>query len=166
MSIKMIKSCDSVKNVQKALEISRKSSKCQSKKANICRKCEFLFLYGSFWLSSAGYFYASIIFLGACPLLCGGHGDYKNGECICHPGWKGKECSLRHDECEVADCSGRGRCSEGHCQCIKGFTGEFCQKGKNMRLSLAFPGQFVYCVCFLSILLLQFLYFTFIVKLL
>ena len=39
--------------------------------------------------------------------MCGGHGDYKNGECECHPGWKGKECSLRHDECEVADCSGK-----------------------------------------------------------
>ena len=47
-----------------------------------------------------------MLWLGACPLLCGGHGDYKNGECECHPGWKGKECSLRHDECEVADCSG------------------------------------------------------------
>ena len=70
--------------------------------------------------------------LGACPLLCGGHGDYKNGECTCHPGWKGKECSLRHDECEVSDCSSRGRCVEGHCQCIKGFTGTFCEKGKKM----------------------------------
>ena len=71
-----------------------------------------------------------MITLGACPLLCGGHGDYQNGECICHPGWKGKECSLRHDECEKADCSGRGRCAEGRCQCIKGYTGEFCEKGK------------------------------------
>ena len=66
---------------------------------------------------------------GACPLLCGGHGDYINGECECHPGWKGKECSLRHDECEVSDCSGRGHCQEGKCQCLPGFTGDFCEQG-------------------------------------
>ena len=66
---------------------------------------------------------------GACPLLCGGHGDYVNGECECHPGWKGTECSLRHDECEVSDCSGRGHCQDGKCLCMQGFTGEFCEKG-------------------------------------
>ena len=71
-------------------------------------------------------------FLGACPLLCGGHGDYINGECECHPGWKGKECSLRHDECEVSDCSGRGHCQEGKCQCLSGFTGEFCEQGETL----------------------------------
>ena len=68
-------------------------------------------------------------------MLCGGHGEYKNGECQCHPGWKGKECSLRHDECEIADCSGRGRCIEGQCQCIKGYTGEFCQKGRATQIT-------------------------------
>ena len=68
---------------------------------------------------------------GACPLLCGGHGDYVNGECECHPGWKGRECSLRHDECEVSDCSGRGHCQDGTCLCMQGFTGEFCEKGKH-----------------------------------
>ena len=55
------------------------------------------------------------LIIGACPLLCGGHGDYKNGECECHPGWKGKECSLRHDECEVADCSGKCFCLKVAC---------------------------------------------------
>ena len=68
-------------------------------------------------------------FSGACPLLCGGHGDYINGECECHPGWKGRECSLRHDECEVSDCSGRGHCQDGKCICMQGFTGEFCEQG-------------------------------------
>ena len=68
--------------------------------------------------------------LGACPLLCGGHGDYVNGECECHPGWKGRECSLRHDECEVSDCSGRGHCQDGKCICMQGFAGEFCENGK------------------------------------
>ena len=63
-------------------------------------------------------------------MLCGGHGDYVNGECECHPGWKGRECSLRHDECEVSDCSGRGHCQDGKCICMQGFAGEFCEKGK------------------------------------
>ena len=71
-----------------------------------------------------------ILLLGACPLLCGGHGDYVNGECECHPGWKGRECSLRHDECEVSDCSGRGHCQDGKCICMQGFAGEFCENGK------------------------------------
>ena len=63
-------------------------------------------------------------------MLCGGHGDYVNGECECHPGWKGRECSLRHDECEVSDCSGRGHCQDGKCICMQGFAGEFCENGK------------------------------------
>ena len=71
-----------------------------------------------------------ILLLGACPLLCGGHGDYVNGECECHPGWKGRECILRHDECEVSDCSGRGHCQDGKCICMQGFAGEFCENGK------------------------------------
>ena len=73
---------------------------------------------------------------GSCPLLCGGHGDYVNGECDCQPGWKGKECSLRHDECEISDCSGHGHCQEGRCVCMKGFTGEFCQKGTQLIINL------------------------------
>ena len=32
---------------------------------------------------------------GVCPLLCSGQGDYINGECVCKPGWKGKECNIR-----------------------------------------------------------------------
>jgi hypothetical protein len=41
--------------------------------------------------------------LGACPWLCSGRGEYKNGECACKPGWKGKECSIRYEECEVSN---------------------------------------------------------------
>ena len=66
---------------------------------------------------------------GVCPLLCNAHGSYVSGECICQPGWKGKECQLRHSECEVSDCNGHGRCVDGGCSCIKGFKGEFCDQG-------------------------------------
>ena len=43
-----------------------------------------------------------IFVAGVCPLLCSGKGLYKNGECSCKPGWKGKECSIRYEECEVS----------------------------------------------------------------
>ena len=69
--------------------------------------------------------------VGVCPLLCNGHGDYVNGQCDCHPSWKGRECNLRHEECEVSDCNGHGHCQEGTCKCINGFTGEFCEKGES-----------------------------------
>ena len=66
-----------------------------------------------------------------CPLLCNAHGSYVSGECVCQPGWKGKECQLRHSECEVQDCHGHGRCmDDGRCHCIKGFKGEFCDQGE------------------------------------
>ena len=74
--------------------------------------------------------YFSSFSTGVCPLLCNGHGDYVNGECVCQPGWKGKECNLRYEECEVTDCNGHGHCVEGTCQCIKGFAGDFCEKGQ------------------------------------
>lgn len=44
--------------------------------------------------------------------------------------WKGKDCSLRHDECEVADCNGHGHCVSGKCQCIRGYKGAMCEEGK------------------------------------
>ena len=69
---------------------------------------------------------------GVCPLLCNSHGDYRDGRCECHPGWKGRECSLRHEECEVSDCNGHGRCQQGRCICARGFTGEFCEKGERV----------------------------------
>ena len=36
-----------------------------------------------------------------CPVLCSGHGDYGGGSCHCHEGWKGEECDVRLDECQV-----------------------------------------------------------------
>lgn len=66
------------------------------------------------------------VFVGVCPVLCSQKGEYINGECQCNPGWKGKECSLRHDECEVPDCNGHGHCVNGKCACIRGFKGKFC----------------------------------------
>jgi hypothetical protein len=64
-----------------------------------------------------------------CPVLCSVRGDYINGQCQCNPGWKGRECSLKHDECEVPDCSGHRKCSGGKCLCGRGFKGEFCDIG-------------------------------------
>ena len=74
---------------------------------------------------------------GVCPVLCSGQGDYTGGECVCKPGWKGKECSVRYEECEVVtalcssqqctggvqvpDCSGHGHCQDGKCLCMKGY---------------------------------------------
>ncbi|KAK3862550.1 hypothetical protein Pcinc_031597 [Petrolisthes cinctipes] len=63
-----------------------------------------------------------------CPVLCSGHGEYRDGECECRPGWKGRECSIRHDECEVPDCNGHGHCVDGRCRCAKGYKGEFCEE--------------------------------------
>lgn len=69
-------------------------------------------------------------FAGVRPVLCSQRGDYINGECQCNPGWKGKECSLRHDECEVPDCNGHGHCDNGKCACVRGYMGKFCEEGK------------------------------------
>lgn len=70
------------------------------------------------------------MFVGVCPVLCSQRGEYINGECQCNPGWKGKECSLRHDECEVPDCNGHGHCVNGKCACVGGYKGKFCEEGK------------------------------------
>lgn len=70
------------------------------------------------------------MFSGVCPVLCSQRGEYINGECQCNPGWKGKECSLRHDECEVPDCNGHGHCVNGKCACVRGYMGKFCEEGK------------------------------------
>lgn len=72
---------------------------------------------------------------GTCPVLCSSNGEYEEGACRCYPGWKGAECSIRHNECEVPDCNNHGNCVAGECQCSRGYTGEFCQLGE---LSLFF----------------------------
>ena len=84
------------------------------------------------FLATAGYFshHGFIIVAGMCPVLCSGHGDYEDGQCRCFPGWKGLECQLRHDQCEVADCSGHGQCVNGKCVCARGYTGPACQQSK------------------------------------
>lgn len=73
-----------------------------------------------------------IISLPACYLNVLLHfvttGEYINGECQCNPGWKGKECSLRHDECEVPDCNGHGHCTNGKCNCVRGYKGKYCEE--------------------------------------
>jgi hypothetical protein len=67
--------------------------------------------------------------LGVCPVLCSGRGQYLNGECVCSSGWKGKECQLREDECEVNDCNGHGDCVDGSCHCFPGYKAKHCEDG-------------------------------------
>ncbi len=76
--------------------------------------------------------------IGVCPVLCSGRGDYINGRCQCIAGWKGQECSLKHDECEVPDCNGHGKCSSGKCVCARGFKGEFCDIGKLVQSPISY----------------------------
>ena len=73
--------------------------------------------------------FINFLLLGVCPVLCSGKGQYSNGECICSAGWKGKECQLRQDECEVKDCNGHGECVDGSCHCLPGYKGKHCEDG-------------------------------------
>ncbi len=77
-----------------------------------------------------------------CPVLCSGHGRYQRGSCSCNEGWKGDECEVRANECQVSDCSGRGQCHAGKCHCLPGYKGDHCEIGKKetflqLKLSLA-----------------------------
>ena len=69
-----------------------------------------------------------------CPVLCSGRGQYLNGECVCNSGWKGKECQIREDECEVSNCNGHGDCIDGTCHCFSGYKGDHCENGLYIRL--------------------------------
>ena len=69
-------------------------------------------------------------------MLCSSNGEYEEGACRCYPGWKGAECSIRHNECEVPDCNNHGNCVAGECQCSRGYTGQFCQLGESLLWSL------------------------------
>lgn len=84
-------------------------------------------------------------------MLCSQRGEYINGECQCNPGWKGKECQLRHDECEVPDCNGHGHCANGKCNCIRGYKGKFCEEGKEIAPSLLLILSLVWCMFYFSI---------------
>ena len=75
-----------------------------------------------------------------CPVLCKGNGIYVRGACQCYPGWKGKECDVPEDECEVPSCHGNGKCVNGECICFPGYGGKDCGKGNLPRPPLK-------CVC-------------------
>ena len=64
----------------------------------------------------------------ACPILCSGHGVYSKGVCQCEPGWKGKECQIRRDQCEISDCNEHGECIQGLCHCYPGYKGQHCEE--------------------------------------
>ena len=66
-----------------------------------------------------------------CPMLCQGNGVYVRGECQCYPGWKGKECDVPEDECEVPTCHGNGKCINGQCICSPGYGGKHCKQGRS-----------------------------------
>lgn len=67
---------------------------------------------------------------GVCPVLCSGHGHYGGGLCHCEEGYKGPECEIPADECQVPGCSAHGRCIEGECHCERGYKGHDCSKRK------------------------------------
>lgn len=89
-----------------------------------------------------------------CPVLCSQRGEYINGECQCNPGWKGKECSLRHDECEVPDCNGHGHCNNGKCACARGFKGKFCEEGNSKEKVSEQTNMFI-CHCYIIMKLIN-----------
>lgn len=71
----------------------------------------------------------NIALAAVCPLLCEGNGIYVHGACQCYPGWKGKECNVPEDECEVPNCNGNGKCVDGKCICSPGYAGKDCEIG-------------------------------------
>lgn len=82
-----------------------------------------------FFLITIKLIFSLLLLPVTCPVLCSGRGQYLNGECVCQAGWKGKECHLRKDECEVPNCNGHGDCSEGICRCFAGYKGDHCETG-------------------------------------
>lgn len=65
-----------------------------------------------------------------CPVLCSGHGSYGGGICHCNDGWKGLECDVPINDCEIPDCSEHGSCVDGLCLCSPGWKGKNCDQGK------------------------------------
>lgn len=104
----------------------------------LCKSCQSVLSYWYVQSSSESkWFLITVSFillltswiLGACPTLCNGNGNYIRGQCQCHHGWKGQECDIREDECEVPNCNGNGRCVDGKCVCHTGFKGLDCGEG-------------------------------------
>jgi len=63
-----------------------------------------------------------------CKANCSGHGECRNGTCVCHTSkfghWHGPTCSsLRCPN----DCTGRGVCHNGTCACDKTYSGTSCE---------------------------------------
>lgn len=63
-------------------------------------------------------------------MLCSNHGRYSGGICHCELGWKGSECDVPENECEIGNCNGNGVCVAGKCVCSDGWTGQFCDSRK------------------------------------
>lgn len=75
-------------------------------------------------------YFVLFLITDTCPVLCNGNGYYNEGLCQCHPGWKGQECEIPANACEVPDCNGNGECVHGQCICNNGYKGPDCSVRK------------------------------------
>lgn len=54
-----------------------------------------------------------------------------NYECVCHPGWNGRNCDIDINDCEESPCANDGTCVDlidGYkCNCLIGYEGKNCQ---------------------------------------
>ena len=71
-------------------------------KSYIIKKYPFILVNKQTFNATVTTSFNAILHLGVCPVLCSGQGEYVNGECKCRPGWKGKECHIRYEDCEVS----------------------------------------------------------------
>lgn len=93
--------------------------------------CIFLKAIASKLFFSANF----ILFAVDCPHpTCNDHGFCVQGQCSCHRGWKGRDCS-ETDEAALAclpDCSDHGKfdVQSSKCICDAGWAGNDCSAGK------------------------------------
>ncbi|CAF4222241.1 unnamed protein product, partial [Rotaria sp. Silwood2] len=60
-----------------------------------------------------------------CDNVYCGHGQCREGVCVCYTGYTGPSCEIPPDLCASINCY-QGTCSEGHCVCYEEYTGPYC----------------------------------------